>query len=191
MKPRRCGLACAALLLALPVVAQQPRSAYTADKLHQEAIREKISLGPQLRAQENNKEVIQQLYNVMDAFMAKDLDRLARYIHPNMLEFDSMSPYREIGRASFLEHMFHFFASPQHIEDHFMRIKDPFVQMYGDTAVVSFHYDTEASVGGQFTQNWGKASFVFVRDKTTVPPGQVPDWMLAVCHYSTIKPSLR
>jgi hypothetical protein len=180
-----------ALGVALPLSAQQPPPALTAERLHQEAIREKMGLDLKVKEPSKDKEVIQELYAVMDSFLAKDIEKLSRHIHPQMLEFDSMSPYREIGKASFLEHMAHFFSSPQHIEDHFMRIKDPLVQMYGDNvAVVSFHYDTEASVGGQFTQNWGKASFVFVKDRS-LSADLASTWLLAVCHYSTIRPSLR
>jgi ketosteroid isomerase-like protein len=178
-----------ALLAGLPLAAQKSR--LTKENLHREAIQEELSVRRSDKDLKVEKEIIQELYAVMDAFVAKDLESLARHIHPRMVEFDSMSPYREVGKANFLEHMAHFFASPQHIEDHFIRIKEPFVQSYGDNvAVVTFHYDTEASVGGEFNQNYGKASFVFVKDLTKASAEEIP-WMLAVCHYSTLRPSLR
>lgn len=159
--------------------------------VHARAIEEKTSWQLDEKALALERDVVGVLYGVMDSFIQKDLEALSRYIHPRMIEFDSMSPYREVGKASFLEHMIRFFGSPEHIEDHFLRIKEPLVQGYGDNvAVVSFHYDTEASVGGQFMQNYGKASFVFVKDDR-LGEGFAQQWLLAVCHYSTLRPSLR
>jgi ketosteroid isomerase-like protein len=182
------GLTAALALEGAPAGAQEQR---LKEELHQQAIREKLSVPLTPAQQKLEQDIIQQLYAVMDAFVAKDINNLAAHIHPRMIEFDSMSPYRDVGKASFLEHMFHFFASPQHIEDHFIRIKEPLVQGYGDgVAMVSFHYDAEASVGGQFNQNWGKATFLFVKDRTLGPNlGNV--WLLAACHYATLRPSLR
>jgi len=169
----------------------QAKEKLTKESLHRQAIQEKLTTTLDQRTQAFEKELIQELYGVMDSFIAKDLEGLAKRIHPRMIEFDAMSPYRDIGKASFLEHMVHFFESPQHIEDHFVRIKQPLVQTYGDNvAVVSFLYDTEASVGGRFVQNYGKASFVFVKDKT-LSPEFTKNWLLAVCHYTTLQPSLR
>ena len=138
------------------------------------------------RAKQLEKEVITELNFVMDAFVQLDLESLSRHVHPRMVELDSSSPYRGVGKASFLEHMAHFFEPPRHVEGHFVRIKDPLVQIYGgDMAIVTFYYDLEGSVGGAFARSYGKASFVFVKDRT-LGPDIANTWLLALSHYANL-----
>jgi ketosteroid isomerase-like protein len=183
-------LTLAALSISFPLIAQP--ADLSVEALHKRVIAEKATNPQDELSQAMTRELVGELYAVMDAFIGKDIERLAEHIHPKMVEFDSMSPFRDVGSASFLEHMALFFASPEHIEDHFVRIKEPLVQVYGgDTAIVTFMYDTEASVGGNFVQNYGKASFVFVKDPALKSVGLSEKWMLTLCHYSTLRPSLR
>src|SRR4051794_23017552 len=82
------------------------------DELHREAIHEGLTPDKDGRAKQLDKEILTELNQVIDAFVNMDIQALSKHVHPRMVELDSSSPYRGVGKASFLEHMAHFFEPP-------------------------------------------------------------------------------
>ncbi len=108
------------------------------------------------------KEIIDLLHKFNQTILAQDVKTFSEYVADDVTWFASESPYRGEGKEAYIKGLSDFFAAGGKI----LSISDyqPKVQIYGDVAIVSFHYADSFVMGGKTIQASGKETLVFVKN---------------------------
>ncbi len=106
-------------------------------------------------------EVWASLRALNDAWTTGDPARLAEYFHPQMVAITATDRLRLTGRDACLA-SWQGFAQAARI--HRWRELEPLVQLYGDTAIVTYYFDMAFDMGGRRIDMGGRDMFVFVRE---------------------------
>lgn len=96
-----------------------------------------------------------------DAWTQGDGSRLADHFHPNMVAITATDRLRLAGRDACLASWQSFVRATR---IHRWREIDPLVQIYGDTAVVTYYFDMAFDMAGRTVELGGRDMFVFVRE---------------------------
>ncbi len=108
------------------------------------------------------QEVWQTLRALNDAWTRGDPARLSDYFHPDMVAITATDRERLVGREACLA-SWQNFARAARI--HHWREIEPMIQLYGDTAVVTYYFDMAFDMGGSRIELGGRDMFVFVRER--------------------------
>lgn len=96
-----------------------------------------------------------------DAWTQGDGSSLAECFHPNMVAITATDRLRLAGRDACLASWQGFVRATR---IHRWREIDPLVQIYGDTAVVTYYFDMAFDMAGRTVELGGRDMFVFVRE---------------------------
>lgn len=107
------------------------------------------------------QEVWQTLRALNDAWTKGNPSDLKNYFHKNMVAITAMDRERREGRDACFAG-WNSFAKAARI--HFWKELDPKIQMYGNTAVVTYYFDMSFDMGGQTINLDGRDMFVFVKE---------------------------
>ncbi len=107
------------------------------------------------------KEIIDLLHKFNQTILAQDVKTFSEYVADDVTWFASESPYRGEGKEAYVKGLSDFFAAGGKI----LSISDyqPKVQIYGDVAIVSYHYSGSFAIGGKTIQESGKETLVLVK----------------------------
>lgn len=105
--------------------------------------------------------VWQTLRALNDAWTLGDPARLADYFHPDMVAITASERARLVGRDACLA-SWQGFARAAKV--HYWHETEPLIQLYGDTAVVTYYFDMAFDLGGRAVELGGRDLFVFVRE---------------------------
>jgi hypothetical protein len=116
----------------------------------------------QLSDDEKKFEVWKTLRALNDCWTKDDGTDLVNYFHKDMVAITPVDRDRREGQAECVAGWVGF-AKTAKIH-HWQEI-DPRIQLYGDTAVVTYYYDMSFEVGGQMIIfAWARDMFVFVKE---------------------------
>ncbi len=96
-----------------------------------------------------------------DAWTKGDPDDLAGFFHANMVALTPMGRERVVGREACLAG-WKGFREAAVIRR--WRETDPWIQVYGDAAVVTYYYDLECDLDGHTINLSGRDMFFFVKE---------------------------
>ena len=128
-----------------------------------------------VRAQDEEQEVIDTLVAMWAAIEAGDLDAYAQYVHPEFTAFGENDVYLAEGRALELRSYGDYLnrARDVHTEMH-----QPEVTIRGDAAWITYYWtDSGYTDGGRFTSR-GKSTRIFVREDGR--------WLCIHGHYTAV-----
>lgn len=106
-------------------------------------------------------EVWAALRTLNDAWTRGDPARLADCFHANMVAIAATERLRLVGRAACVASWTAFTAAAR-IQR--WREIDPLVQIYGNTAVVTYYFDMACEMNGRVVELGGRDMFVFVKE---------------------------
>ncbi len=107
------------------------------------------------------EEVWQTLRALNDAWTKGDPADLRHYFHEHMVAFAGNARERIEGREACVKG---WSAFANATEIHAWREISPKIQIYGNTAVVTYYFDMSFSMDGQEIEMDGRDMFVFVKD---------------------------
>lgn len=107
------------------------------------------------------QEVWSTLRALNDAWTKGDPDDLAAYFHENMVAVTATDRERLTGRNACLESWKRF---AQAARIHRWTELEPQIQLYGNTAVVTYYFDMAFDMGGRTVELDGRDMFVFVHE---------------------------
>ena len=107
------------------------------------------------------KEVWETLRNLNDAWTKGNGERLTDFFHRDMVAITPTDRNRREGREECLAGWLGFLAMAK--VHHWEEI-DPKIQVYGNTAVVTYYFDMAFETGGQQVKTGGRDMFVFVKE---------------------------
>lgn len=89
-------------------------------------------------------------------------DELKEYFHRDMVAITASDRLRREGRAACLAGWKDFAEAAQvlHWDE-----REPLVQIYGETAIVTYYYDMRFAMHGEVVHTGGRDMFVLIRDK--------------------------
>ena len=87
-------------------------------------------------------------------------EKLRDYFHDEMIAITATDHDRLAGRQACLDSWTRFAVSA---EIHSFTESDPRVQLYGDTAIVTYYYDMSFQMDGQTTRASGRDMFVMIK----------------------------
>lgn len=96
-----------------------------------------------------------------DAWTKGNPDDLVNFFHPNMVAITATDRLRRLGQAECLAG-WKSFAKATTI--HHWTETEPLIQVYGESAVVSYYFDMAFTMNGQRIQMGGRDLFFFVRE---------------------------
>ncbi|MBI1910401.1 MAG: nuclear transport factor 2 family protein [Deltaproteobacteria bacterium] len=107
------------------------------------------------------QEVWQALRDLNDAWTKGNPEQLKECFHKDMVAITATDRERLVGRdACFAS--WNRFAKTAKI--HFWKEIDPQIQIYGNTAVVTYYFDMSFDMGGQTINMGGRDMFVFIKE---------------------------
>lgn len=110
---------------------------------------------------EIKQEVWQALRDLNDAWTKGNPEQLNDCFHKDMVAITATDRERLVGRdACFAS--WNRFAKTAKI--HFWKEIDPQIQIYGNTAVVTYYFDMSFDMGGQTINMGGRDMFVFIKE---------------------------
>ncbi|HKZ79879.1 MAG TPA: DUF4440 domain-containing protein [Pyrinomonadaceae bacterium] len=125
------------------------------------------------------KELLELENRISTDYLSKNLDAFSHGADEDLSGFHASNPYRMDGRQKIQEALktFYKYSSPTGLYK-----LQPRVQIYGDTAIVTYHYvETGEAEGGKLYAYEGKQTDVFVKKQGR--------WSLVHFHSSrTVKP---
>ena len=107
------------------------------------------------------REVWETLRKLNDCWTQGDGSGLVEYFHKDMVAVTPMDRERREGRAACVAGWVGFVKAAKVIR---WKETDPWVQLYGNTAVVTYYFDMEFEMGGQRIQTAGRDMFTFVQE---------------------------
>jgi hypothetical protein len=107
------------------------------------------------------QQVWQTLRALNDTWTQGDPHDLANYFHTDMVAITATDRDRLEGREACLAGWSNF---AQAAKIHRWQELEPIIQIYGDTAVVTYYFDMSYEMGGQYIDLGGRDMFVFVKD---------------------------
>lgn len=126
--------------------------------------------------------VVEIFHKLTDAWIRGDLTTLDRHYHDKIIGLEPEPPYRLLGKEKVLREYGKFLESGGRIE--FLRSRDIKVEMFGDTALLTYFFQTRRMLpGGRGREFSGKETLLFVR--------QGGHWKLAHWHYSIDPPAAK
>lgn len=97
-----------------------------------------------------------------DAWTQGNPDDLVNFFHPNMVAITATDRLRRLGQAECLAGWKGF---AQAATIHHWTESEPMIQVYGESAVVSYYFDMAFTMGGQRIEMGGRDLFFFVREQ--------------------------
>lgn len=97
-----------------------------------------------------------------DAWTKGNPDDLVNFFHPHMVAVTATDRLRRLGQAECLAGWKGF---AQAATIHYWTETEPLIQVYGDSAVVSYYFDMAFTMGGQRIEMGGRDLFFFVREQ--------------------------
>ena len=88
-------------------------------------------------------------------------DDLAEYFHRDMVAITASDRLRRVGRAECLAGWKGLAEAARILS---WEEREPLVQRYGETAVVTYYYDLRYALGGEVVHTGGRDMFVLVRE---------------------------
>jgi ketosteroid isomerase-like protein len=107
-------------------------------------------------------EVWQTLQSLNRAWTTGEVEELREYFHENMVAITPVDRQRREGREACIEGWAQFVAGTTKI--HYWKELDPQIQIYGDTAVVTYYFDMSFDMGDKTIASAGRDMFVFVKE---------------------------
>ena len=101
------------------------------------------------------------LRSLNDAWTKGNPNDLKEYFHKNMVAITGTDRERIEGREACVASWSDFANNAQF---QYWKEIDPKIQMYGDTAVVTYYFDMSFSLGGQTIDMGGRDMFMFVKE---------------------------
>lgn len=106
-------------------------------------------------------EVWQTLRALNDAWTKGEPDKLKNYFHRDMVAITPTQRERVEGREACFDSWNSFVKAAR---VHYWKELDPRVQIYGNTAVITYYFDMSFDMGGQTVKLGGRDMFVFVKE---------------------------
>jgi len=97
-----------------------------------------------------------------DAWTKGNPDDLVNFFHPHMVAITATDRLRRLGQAECLAGWKGF---AQAATIHHWKETEPLIQVYGESAVVSYYFDMAFTMGGQRIEMGGRDLFFFVREQ--------------------------
>lgn len=97
-----------------------------------------------------------------DAWTKGNPDDLVNFFHPQMVAITATDRLRRLGQAECLAGWKGF---AQAAAIHHWTETEPLIQVYGESAVVSYYFDMAFTMGGQRMEMGGRDLFFFVREQ--------------------------
>lgn len=111
---------------------------------------------------EIQKEVWETVRNMNDCWTKNKGIGLEEYFHRDMVAITPVDKFRRIGREACVEGWMEFVNSAEI----FSCVEtDPLIQVYGNTAVVTYYYEIECSFDSGRTTLKGRDMFVMVKEE--------------------------
>lgn len=107
------------------------------------------------------REVWETLRNLNDCWTKADGKDLVHYFHEQMVAITPTDRLRREGRDACVAG---WMAFAQCAKIHHWREIDPRIQIFGDTAIVSYYFDMSFDMGGPTIQMGGRDLFTFVKE---------------------------
>jgi len=107
------------------------------------------------------QEVWESLRGLNDAWTKGNGEKLADYFHRDMVAITPTDQYRREGREECVAGWLGFLAVAK---VHRWEEVDPKIQVYGNTAIVTYYFDMAFETGGQMVKMGGRDMFVFVKE---------------------------
>ena len=107
------------------------------------------------------REVWKTLRNLNDCWTKADGKDLVQYFHEQMVAITPTDRLRREGRDACVAG---WMAFAQCAKIHHWREIDPRIQIFGDTAIVSYYFDMSFDMGGPTLQMGGRDLFTFVKE---------------------------
>jgi ketosteroid isomerase-like protein len=118
---------------------------------------------PAFAAGDITHEIIAREHASFVAWQKKDRAFMEDYLADDATYFGPLSPYRYTEPKSNFLPRFEKYAEAHKILD--FSILNPLVQVYGDTAILTYNEEVTADDEGKVSTYTGKATTVYVRDK--------------------------
>jgi ketosteroid isomerase-like protein len=96
-----------------------------------------------------------------DAWTRGDANELVNYFHDNMVAITATDRERLVGRRACVAG---WKAFAQAAKIHRWKELDPQIELYGNTAVVTYYFDMSFDMGGRTVDLGGRDMFVFVKE---------------------------
>lgn len=109
----------------------------------------------------DQREVWEAVRNLNDAWTKADGKRLVDFFHKDMVAITPTDRYRREGREDCIAGWVDFLSVAK--VQHWKEI-DPKIQIYANTAVVTYYFDMAFETGGQTVKMGGRDMFVFVKE---------------------------
>jgi len=97
-----------------------------------------------------------------DAWTQGNPDDLVNFFHPHMVAITATDRLRRLGQAECVAGWKGF---AQAATIHHWTETEPLIQVYGESAVVSYYFDMAFTMGGQRIEMGGRDLFFFVREQ--------------------------
>ena len=107
------------------------------------------------------QQVWETLRALNDAWTCGNPDDLVEYFHPDMVAVTPVARERLEGAAASIAGWKGFAEAA---EIHYWKERDLKIQIYGDSAVVSYYFDMSFDMGGKHFELGGRDLFFFVRE---------------------------
>lgn len=111
---------------------------------------------------ETQSEIWQTLRALNDCWTKGDSSGLVDFFHEHMVAITPSDRLRRTGRAECVAGWMDFAAMAR---IHSWRELEPTIQVYGDSAVVTYYFEMSFTVGGQEISMGGRDMFVFVKEQ--------------------------
>lgn len=113
-----------------------------------------------MSSEESREQILKIIHELNDAWATGHPEQLAGFFHEDIVMVDPAFTRRLQGRdaciASYAE-----FCSQATI--HGVKIGEPGIEVFGDTAVTTYSYEVDYEMGGERFKDSGRDLFVFVR----------------------------
>ena len=109
------------------------------------------------------QEIWQTLQSLNRSWTTGKVEELKDYFHENMVAITPVDRQRREGRQACIDGWAQFVAGTTKI--HYWKELDPQIQIYGDTAVVTYYFDVSFDIGGKTIVSTGRDMFVFVKER--------------------------
>ena len=108
------------------------------------------------------REVWETLRQLNDCWTKADGKDLVHYFHERMVAVTPTDRLRREGRDACVAGWVEFAA---HAKIHRWQENDPQIDVFGDTAIVSYYFDMSVDMGGHTIPMGGRDLFTFVKEK--------------------------
>jgi hypothetical protein len=110
---------------------------------------------------ETKREVWDTLRKLNDCWTKADGKELVHYFHKYMVAITPTDRLRREGRDACVAG---WVAFAKYAKIHHWQEIDPRIQIFGDTAIVTYYFDMSFDMGGQTIQMGGRDMFTFVKE---------------------------